>query len=88
MDASQTKDHDKIKEWVEARQGEPAVIRVGTHTDKPNSGGLLRIRFDDDAEDLQQISWDEFFKIFAENGLTFLYDPDRKSRFNKFIYDE
>lgn len=84
--AKTTTNHDEIKRWVEARDGHPACIRTGAE------GGLLRIDFGEKEEDLEPISWDEFFKIFDENHLNFLYQEEaksgRKSRFNKFVDSE
>jgi hypothetical protein len=79
-----TRDHDTIRRWVEARRGHPAVVE-GT--------SILRIDFDEpggnDDERLQRVSWDEFFRIFDERDLEFLYQDrthdGRISRFNKFI---
>lgn len=86
MDTSkETKDHDAIKEWVENRQGEPALVR-DAESERKENGGVLRIKFDEDTDELQAISWEEFFKIFDDRDLTFLYDTDKESRFNKFVY--
>jgi hypothetical protein len=86
MDTSkETKDHNTIKEWVEKRLGEPALVR-STGNESMENGGVLRIKFDEDTDELQSISWDEFFKIFDERDLTFLYDTENESRFNKLIY--
>jgi hypothetical protein len=85
--SSVTTDHDEIKEWVESREGRPAVVRT-TH-DTAEGGGLLRIDFGEQDENLQEISWNEFFKIFDENDLAFLYQEvtaeGDESRFNKFV---
>lgn len=80
--AERTRDEDTIRDWVEARNGHPAQVR-GTE-------GLLRIDFEDGDrdEDLEQISWEDFFAVFEDRGLTFLYDPEGESRFNKMIRDE
>jgi len=82
-EATTTTDHDKIRSWAEARDGHPAVVRTN------GPGGILRIDFGDAEEGLEEVSWDEFFRIFDENELTFLYQEDAggngRSRFNKFI---
>ena len=77
-----TRDHDTIRKWAEARDGHPARVKGS------GEGGILRIDFGDPEDSLEQISWEEFFAIFDENGLSFLYQ-DRTSdggtsRFNKF----
>jgi hypothetical protein len=81
--AQTTTSHEDIRQWAEARDGNPAVIR----TDRP--GGILRIDFGEPEENLQQVSWDEFFEIFDKNRLAFLYQDETEdggtSRFNKFV---
>lgn len=83
-----TTDHQKIRSWIEARNGHPSVVR-STHSDRPGSGGLLRIDFNKPEDELEEVSWDEFFETFDDNNLAFLYQEKtasgRKSRFNKFV---
>lgn len=78
-----TKDHDTIRKWAEARDGHPAKVDTG------GEGGILRIDFGEPEDSLTQIEWDEFFEIFDENGLDFLYQDKTAdggtSRFNKFV---
>lgn len=81
-----TQDHEKIKEWTEERGGKPAIVK-GTEGDEEGSG-LLRLKFDEDEEDLEEIEWDEFFETFDDRDLTFLYQEEirgNKSRFFKFV---
>ncbi|MDR9780840.1 hypothetical protein B5K08_25870 [Rhizobium leguminosarum bv. trifolii] len=81
-----TTDHKTIQKWAEKRDGKPAVIRTG------GKGGVLRIDFGEKEEEFDQIAWDEFFKIFDESKLAFLYQDKTKdgktSRFNKFVERE
>ncbi len=80
--AKTTTDHREIRKWVEARGGRPTVVRTG------GEGGILRIDFQEPDENLEQISWDEFFRIFEERKLAFLYQEStsgQKSRFNKLV---
>lgn len=78
-----TTDHDEIREWVEARDGHPAKVDTG------GEGGILRIDFGKPEDNLEAIEWDEFFAIFDENNLAFLYQDKTadgsESRFNKFV---
>lgn len=90
-DSKTTKDHSTIKRWTEARDGKPAVVESTANSGK--GGGLLRINFPGYAEDnLKNISWEEFFRIFDENNLQFLYQEETKdggeSRFFKFVSDD
>jgi len=82
-----TTDHDEIREWVEERGGHPAIVKG---TEKRDSA-LLRIDYPGySGEDrLEEISWEEFFEIFDENKLAFLYQEETQdggeSRFSKFV---
>jgi hypothetical protein len=83
-EAKRTRDHDTIRQWAEKRGGRPTMVE-GTR--------ILRIDFDDPDGDrdekLVPVSWDEFFRVFDERGLEFLYQEQTQdghiSRFNKFI---
>jgi hypothetical protein len=82
-----TTNHDEIKQWVSERGGHPAKVK-GT---EKGSSAMLRIDYPGfSGEDtLEEISWTEFFKIFDQNDLAFLYQDETeggdKSRFSKFI---
>lgn len=84
-ESTTTTDHEEIKRWVEERGGRPAIVK-GTENDET---GLLRIDFGEPDEDLESIPWDEFFRIFEERKLAFLYQDKTKdgheSRFFKFV---
>jgi hypothetical protein len=85
-----TTDHEEIQKWVEARGGSPAIVK---RTEKGGSA-LLRIDYAGfSGEDtLEEIEWDEFFEIFDENNLAFLYQEETadggQSRFSKFVSRE
>ncbi len=88
QDSKTTKDHSTIKQWAEDRKGRPAVVESTSNSNE--GGGLLRINFPGFSEDnLKNISWEEFFEIFDENNLQFLYQEKKKdgqeSRFFKFV---
>ena len=87
--SKQTTDHAKIRRWAEARDGKPARVRS---TGSDEDAGLLRIDFPeggDEDEELEEISWDEFFEKFDEKRLAFVYQEKtaagEPSRFNKFV---
>jgi hypothetical protein len=84
--AKQTRDHDEIRSWAEARGGRPAKVET------KGRGGILRLDFGEPEENLKEIEWDEFFQIFDENDLEFLYQEEtgsgEESRFNKFVSAE
>lgn len=77
-----TIDHEEIQRWVEERGGQPARVE-GTN--------LLRIDYPGFSGEgtLEAIDWDEFFRLFDENNLAFLYQEETKdggeSRFSKFV---
>ena len=72
-----TTDHDEIRRWVEEHGGRPAAVRRTGGDDDP---GVLRIDFPGgaDEDELEPISWEEWFEKFDENGLAFLFQ-ERKS---------
>jgi hypothetical protein len=84
--AKQTRDHDEIRAWAEARGGRPAKVET------KGSGGILRFDFGEPEDNLTAIEWEEFFEIFDSNDLQFLYQEETgsggESRFNKFISAE
>jgi hypothetical protein len=82
-EAATTTDHDEIRRWAEKREGRPARVKT------KDKGGVLRIDFGEPDEELEEISWDEFFEIFDDNDLAFLHQDKTASggtsRFNKFV---
>jgi hypothetical protein len=93
MDMAQAKvttDHDKIRKWAEARGGRPAAVRS---TQSKDATGIIRIEFPDapNAKDdnLEEITWDEFFEKFDESNLALLYQEEtargQRSNFNKLV---
>ena len=82
-----TTDHDTIREWAEERGGRPATV-TGTESGDEDAG-ILRIDFQDPDDRLEEISWDDWFAAFEENGLAFLYQEEtadgEESRFSKLV---
>ncbi|RCW81892.1 hypothetical protein [Phyllobacterium bourgognense] len=78
-----TTDHKLIRKWVEARDGRPSKV-AGR-----DEGGILRIDFGEREETLEKMSWDDFFEVFDDRQLAFLYqektEDGKPSRFNKFV---
>jgi hypothetical protein len=77
-----------IKKWVEERGGKPARIR----TNVSELTGL-RIFYPQIAEPgLEQITWNQFFDVFAEDNLAFMYqanvDEHNQSTFYKLVRRE
>jgi hypothetical protein len=84
--AKHTRDHETIQSWAEARGGRPAKVET------KGKGGILRLDFGEPEDSLTQIEWEEFFRIFDENRLEFLYQEQTEgggqSRFNKFVSED
>jgi hypothetical protein len=80
--AQTTTDHDTIRMWAEARNGWPSRVKgTGDATDP----GLLRLDFGKPEEDLEAITWDEFFEKFEESELALLYEDEPDNRFSKLV---
>jgi hypothetical protein len=83
--AQRTRDHDQIRQWAEQRGGIPAYVK-GTE-------GLLRIDFVEGKgshgreDKLEEVSWDDWFEVFDDRGLSFLHSDD-DSRFFKLVEAE
>jgi hypothetical protein len=88
-EAKTTTDHAVIQHWVEERGGRPARVKGTAKKGDPDSG-ILRIDFGKPEESLEQISWEEFFEVFDDRELAFLYQEEKgkgeESYFNKFVH--
>jgi len=86
--ASYTTDHEVIRAWAEARGGCPATVS-GTEGSGGSGGGVLRIEFDRSSDQLAEADWDEFFSVFDDRKLAFVYQEQtsdgRTSRFSKLV---
>jgi hypothetical protein len=77
-----TNNHAVIRSWAEERSAIPCVV---AQTD------IIRLNFNPGKPHptLVEITWDEFFRLFEERGLSFLYQhataTGKFSNFNKFI---
>lgn len=85
--SKRTTDHAQIRRWAEARGGRPAQVKgTGSRRDI----GLLRIDFAEDDEQLEAISWDDFFETFEDSRLALVYQDETvdggESRFSKLVH--
>jgi hypothetical protein len=84
MSSETTTDHDRIREWTEARGGRPSVVRT-----KGEHGGVLRLDFGAKEENFEETTWDEWFEVFEESNLAMILQEQtadgKESRFNKLI---
>jgi hypothetical protein len=82
-----------IRRWAEGRGAKAACVR---RTGGKGDIGMIRLKFPGAPgardENLQEISWDEWFNKFDESGLAFLYEETtaggQKSNFNKLVKRE
>ena len=80
--AKTTTDHSTIRKWAEARDGRPARVK-GTGNAK--DAGLLRLDFGKPEENLEAITWEDFFDKFEESALALMYEDEPDNRFNKLV---
>ena len=82
--SSTTTDHETIRKWAESKGGKPAAVK---RTHQKGDVGIIRIEFpknkNSQHENLEEISWDEFFEQFDKSELALVYDEH--SLFNKLI---
>lgn len=75
-----TVEHDEIREWAERLGGRPARAKNARSVEQ-----RLRIALPggNEGEELEPISWDEWFRDFDANHLAFIYalEPDPGERF-------
>lgn len=85
-EAQKITSHDEIRKWAEERGGRPARVK---DTAGKNGDGVLRFDFAEPDESLEEISWEDFFRIFDENKLALLAQDEtsagKTSRFSKFV---
>jgi hypothetical protein len=70
-----TTDHDVIRRWAEERNGVPATVDGTEHDGR---AGVLRFDFrGGESGRLRHIGWDEWFTVFDERRLNFIYQEKR-----------
>ena len=90
-------DHQEIRDWVEARAGQPALSdpALGMGQAEP----ILRLAFGqhayqdtdqgwDEIGNVEIIEWDEWFRIFEERELALVVAedvPGRREEFHEFV---
>jgi hypothetical protein len=82
--ARATIDHDEIQRWAEERGGHPAIVQHRNGHDEPPE---LRIELPGELgeQPRAEISWGQFFEIFDENLLAFVYQEERRSRSSQLL---
>jgi hypothetical protein len=71
-----TTDHDVIRQWAEERDATPCTVPGSEYEGRP---GRLLLDFPGyRGENLEHISWDDWFRTFDERKLNFLYQEHKK----------
>lgn len=72
-----TKNHDVIKRWAKERKAAPATVPGTEHDGRP---GVLRFDFPGyGGRELEEISWDYWFKSFDQRDLVFQFQEHLKN---------
>lgn len=72
-----TRDHGVIQRWAEERNAQPATVPGTEHGDHL---GVLRFDFPGyGGDNLQHVSWDEWFHTFDVRNLEFVYQDTQKA---------
>jgi DUF2934 family protein len=78
-----TRDHDVIRQWADRHQATPATgiaTESGPATVRVSDGGaVVRFNFPAAAR-FRPISWEEWFALFDQRRLTFVYEEDVEDR--------
>jgi|SRR5579884_2752341 len=70
-----TRNHDVIRKWAEERGGVPSTVPGTEHGDHK---GVLRFNFPGyGGDNLEEISWEEWFRPFDERNLVFLFQEHK-----------
>lgn len=73
----ETTDHTVIRKWAEERSAKPATVPGTEHGDHL---GVLRLDFPGyGGDDLEDVSWDDWFDTFDQRGLRFVYQEHQAS---------
>ncbi len=73
-----------IKQWAEDRGGKSAILKHKNDTGR--AGDMLKILFPgEDRNGYDLISWEQFFIIFEENNLKFLFIDEDDKQFYRLV---
>ncbi|MGB3183012.1 MAG: hypothetical protein WBB45_16590 [Cyclobacteriaceae bacterium] len=84
-DTKKTTSHDEIKKWAKEHDASPVKVKS---TGGSSGEGLIRLALEGHSkgdDDLEEMTWDEFFKIFDDNNLAMLYDKESNNNFFKLV---
>ena len=84
-DMQTTTDHDAIRQWAEERGGVPAAVKNTLAGDR---AGILTIDFPGSRDkDVDEMTWEEFFKIFDRENLALSYQETAPDGNLSITYD-
>lgn len=69
-----TTDHETIRRWIEERGSTAARV---TESAGDDPGSLAVVPEDTDDDSIEKITWEEFFEVFEEEDLAFVYQTER-----------
>jgi hypothetical protein len=81
-------DHRAIQRWAESRKAKPACVKG---TGDGGDVGMIRLDFPgySGADSLQEITWEQWFQQFDQNGLALIVQEEtasgEPSNFNKLV---
>ena len=77
-DTRTTTDHDQIRDWAEEHDAAPASVR-GTGDGQLGVLTLDMVGHGAGEEELEHVSWDDWFAAFEDNDLAFVYQETKAS---------
>lgn len=80
-----TTDHFIIQDWAEYRYGHPARMK-NLESDFYHGGLVLHFEDDEPEIDVEDISWEEFFHIFDDNNMVFMFSRNKPSGNLSYFY--
>jgi len=83
-----TTDHHEIRRWAEDRGGRP--VRVKHDVLNPSASTVqIDFLFDQYDDNLEEVSWEQFFEAFESHGLALVYQTETEngkvSRFGRIV---
>lgn len=79
-----TTDHGTIRNWLESN--DLAVARTA-ETDRSRSGGLTVVTEGRTDDSIKEVTWDEFFETFEDEGLAFVYRTETMGPEKQLYYE-
>ena len=71
-----TRNHEVIRKWAEKRGAKPSTVPGTRHGDQL---GVMRFNFPGyGGDELEEVSWDDWFKTFDARDLVFIYQEHMK----------